>query len=72
MLAVTPKSVKDKVQITDDDLTAAFDKDKDKLGTPERRRVPQFAFPDKAAADAAYQKFVGHRLRRSRQGAGRR
>ena len=50
MLAVTPKSVKDKVQITDDDLTAAFDKDKDRLGTPERRRVQQIAFPDKAAA----------------------
>jgi len=57
VLAVTPESVKDKVQITDDDLTAAFDKDKDKLGTPERRRVQQIAFPDKAAADAAYQKI---------------
>ena len=57
VLAVTPESVKDKVQITDDDLTAAFDKDKDKLGAPERRRVQQIAFPDKAAADAAYQKI---------------
>ena len=57
VLAVTPEAVKDKVQITDDDLTAAFDKDKDKLGTPERRRVQQIAFPDKAAADAAYQKI---------------
>jgi peptidyl-prolyl cis-trans isomerase D len=57
VLAVTPESVKDKVQITDDDLTAAFDKDEDKLGTPERRRVQQIAFPDKAAADAAYQKI---------------
>jgi peptidyl-prolyl cis-trans isomerase D len=57
VLAVTPESVKDKVQITDDDLKAAFDKDKDKLGTPERRRVQQIAFPDKAAADAAYQKI---------------
>ena len=56
-LAVTPESVKDRVQIADDDLKAAFDKDKDKLGTPERRRVQQIAFPDKAAADAAYQKI---------------
>ena len=56
-LAVTPESVKDRVQIADDDLKAAFDKDKDKLGTPQRRRVQQIAFPDKAAADAAYQKI---------------
>ena len=56
-LAVTPESVKDRVQIADDDLKAAFDKDKDKLGTPERRRVQQIAFPDKAAADTAYQKI---------------
>ena len=56
-LAVTPESVKDRVQIADDDLKAAFDKDKDKLGTPERRRVQQIAFPDKAAADVAYQKI---------------
>ena len=56
-LAVTPESVKDRVQIADDDLKAAFDKDKDKLRTPERRRVQQIAFPDKAAADTAYQKI---------------
>jgi peptidyl-prolyl cis-trans isomerase D len=57
VLAVTPESVKDKVQITDDDLKAAFDKDKGKLSTPERRRVQQIVFPDRAAADAAYQKI---------------
>lgn len=57
VLAVTPETVKDKVQITDDDLKAAFDKEKDKLGTPERRRVQQIAFPDKGAADVAYQKI---------------
>jgi peptidyl-prolyl cis-trans isomerase D len=57
VLAVTPDTVKDKVKITDDDLKAAFEKDKDKLGTPERRHVQQISFPDKAAADAAYQKI---------------
>src|SRR4029078_9422572 len=56
VLAVTPESVKDKVNITDDDLKAAFDKEKDKLGVPERRHVQQISFPDKAAEDAAYQK----------------
>jgi peptidyl-prolyl cis-trans isomerase D len=45
------------VQITDADLKAAFDRDKDKLGTPERRHVQQISFADKAAADAAYQKI---------------
>ena len=70
MLAVTPDTVKDKVKITDDDLKAAFEKDKDKLGTPERRHVQQISFPDKAAADAAYQKDpIRHGLRRARQGA---
>jgi len=57
VLAVTPDTVKDEVKITDDDLKAAFEKDKDKLGTPERRHVQQISFPDKAAADAAYQKI---------------
>ncbi|MGD0532229.1 MAG: peptidyl-prolyl cis-trans isomerase, partial [Methyloceanibacter sp.] len=57
VLAVTPETVKDKVQISDDDLKAAFEKEKDKLGIPERRRVQQISFPDKAAADAAYQKI---------------
>ncbi len=57
VLAVTPETVKDKVQITDDDLKAAFDKEKDKLGAPERRHVQQITFPDKASADAAYQKI---------------
>lgn len=57
VIAVTPETVKDKVQITEDDLKAAFDKEKATLGTPEKRHVQQIAFPDKAAADAAYQKI---------------
>lgn len=57
VIAVTPETVKDKVQISEDDLKAAFEKDKDTLGTPARRRVQQIPFPDKPAADAAYQKI---------------
>jgi peptidyl-prolyl cis-trans isomerase D len=57
VLAATPESVKDRITITEDDLKAAFDTDKDKLGKPERRHVQQITFPDKAAADAAYQKI---------------
>ena len=57
VIAVTPETVKDKVQISEDDLKAAFEKDKGTLGTPERRQVQQISFPDRAAADAAYQKI---------------
>jgi len=57
VLAVTPETVKDKVNITEDDLKAAFESEKDKLGTPERRHIQQISFADKAAADAAYQKI---------------
>jgi peptidyl-prolyl cis-trans isomerase D len=57
VIAVTPETVKDKVQISEDDLKAAFEKDKNTLGTPVRRRVQQIPFPDKPAADAAYQKI---------------
>ena len=57
VMAVTPETVKDQVTITEDDLKAAFEKDKDKLGKPERRHVQQITFPDQAAAEAASQKI---------------
>jgi peptidyl-prolyl cis-trans isomerase D len=57
VLAVTPETVKDQVTITDADLKAAFEANKDKLGNPEKRRVQQITFPDLAAANAAYQKI---------------
>ena len=57
VLAVTPETVKNEVQIKDSDVRAAFEASKDQLGTPEKRRVQQISFPDKAAADAAYQKI---------------
>jgi peptidyl-prolyl cis-trans isomerase D len=57
VIAVTPESVKDQVQIVEDEIKAAYEVTKDKLGQPERRHVQQISFPDKAAADAAYQKI---------------
>ncbi|MEZ5828200.1 MAG: peptidyl-prolyl cis-trans isomerase [Hyphomicrobiales bacterium] len=57
VLAVTPETVKDQVNITDADLRAAYEAQKDKLGTPERRRIEQISFPDVAAAQAAYDKI---------------
>jgi len=57
VLAVTPETVKDQVQITESDLKAAYEASKDQLGKPERRRLQQISFPDAAAANAAYQKI---------------
>jgi len=57
VLAVTPETVKNEVQIKDSDVRAAFEASKEQLGTPEKRHVQQISFPDKAAADAAYQKI---------------
>lgn len=56
VLAVTPETVKGEVQIGENDVRAAYEASKDQLGKPEKRHVQQISFPDKAAADAAYQK----------------
>ena len=57
VLAVTPETVKDQVTITEADLKAAYEANKDTLGKPERRQVQQISFPNLAAANAAYQKL---------------
>lgn len=57
ILAVTPETVKDQVNITENDLKATFEATKDQLGSPERRQLEQIAFPDNDAAKAAYEKI---------------
>ena len=57
ILAVTPETVKEEVNITDQDLRAAYEASKDQLGKPEKRHVQQIAFPDMAAATAAHDKI---------------
>ena len=57
VLAVTPETVKDQVQIGEADIKATFEAKKDKLGTPEKRLIQQIPFPDLSAANAAYQKI---------------
>lgn len=57
VLAVTPETVKDQVQISEDDLKTAYEASKGQLGNPERRHVQQIPFADKAAAEAALQKI---------------
>ena len=57
ILAVTPETVRDELNITEEDVKAAYEAAKDKLGTPERRQVQQIIFPDTEAAEAAYKKI---------------
>jgi peptidyl-prolyl cis-trans isomerase D len=57
VLAITPDTLKDQLQITDADIKTAFEAKKDKLGAPEKRIIQQISFPDLAAANAAYQKL---------------
>jgi peptidyl-prolyl cis-trans isomerase D len=57
ILAVTPETVKDQVEITEAEIRAAYEATKDQLGTPEKRHVQQISFPDIAAANAARQKI---------------
>ena len=57
VLAVTPESVKDQVKITEADLKAAYEADKNTLGKPEKRLVQQITFPDLDAAKAALEKI---------------
>jgi peptidyl-prolyl cis-trans isomerase D len=57
ILAVTPETVKEQVNITEQDLRAAYEASKDTLGKPEKRHVQQIAFPDSAAATAAREKI---------------
>lgn len=40
--------------ITDDELKAAYEASKDTFNIPEKRKVAQLTFPDKAAADKAF------------------
>jgi peptidyl-prolyl cis-trans isomerase D len=57
VLAVTPETVKEQVEITEADVRAAYEANKDKLGKPERRKIQQISFPDLDSAKAAYDKI---------------
>jgi peptidyl-prolyl cis-trans isomerase D len=40
--------------VTDEEVKAAYEATKDTFNIPEKRKIAQFTFPDKAAADKAY------------------
>ena len=51
-LFLSVDDLKKSVEITDADIAAEYEKTKDSYNTPEKRRVQQIAFKDKAAAEA--------------------
>jgi len=57
VLAVTPETVKDEINITEAELKATYEAKKDTLGAPERRHVQQIALPDMDAAKKASEKI---------------
>ena len=54
VLLLLPADVKKKITISDDDIKATYELEKEKFNIAEKRRVTQLSFPDKAAADKAY------------------
>ena len=57
MLAVNAASLAKPEAITDADARAAYELEKAKFGTPERRTIQQITFPTQAEADAAAAKI---------------
>jgi peptidyl-prolyl cis-trans isomerase D len=53
VLLLSVDSIKDKMQVADADVAKSYEDTKKDYDTPERRRIQQIAFKDKAAAEAA-------------------
>ena len=53
ILAVSVDNLAGKMQVSDAEVAAAYEDTKKEYDTPERRRVQQIAFKDRAAAEAA-------------------
>lgn len=51
MIAVTPETVKDELNITEADLKATYEAKKDTLGQAEKRRIEQIALPNAEEAE---------------------
>jgi peptidyl-prolyl cis-trans isomerase D len=54
VLLLTRADVKARQPVSEEEIKAAYEQDKDKFNIPEKRRVLQLSFPDKAAAEKAY------------------
>lgn len=53
ILILSMEEAKKRITITDEEAKAAYEQEKANYDTPEKRRIQQIAFPDKAAAQAA-------------------
>jgi peptidyl-prolyl cis-trans isomerase D len=53
ILVLSIDGIKSKMDVTDAEIAASYEDSKEEYNTPERRRVQQIAFKDKAAAEAA-------------------
>lgn len=59
VLVLSTEDLKKRLAVSDADIAAAYETDKSTYAVPERRRLEQIAFPDKAAADAALKEIAG-------------
>ena len=59
VLMLSMDDAKKRVQVSDEEAKAAYEQEKSRYDTPEKRRVQQIAFPDKAAAEAAKKAIEG-------------
>jgi peptidyl-prolyl cis-trans isomerase D len=54
VLLLTRDAAKARTTVTDEEAKAAYEAEKEKFDIPEKRRIQQLAFPDRAAAEKAY------------------
>lgn len=58
-LLLTADDLKKEMQVSDDEIKDVYDRTKDSFDTPEKRRVQQIAFKDKATAEEAKKALSG-------------
>lgn len=58
VVVADPAKMADPKSVSDDDAHAAYDGAPGRFGTPEKRRVEQVVFPDRASADAAAKRLA--------------
>lgn len=54
VLLLTRDGAMSRITVTDEEIKAAYEQSKETFNIPEKRRIAQITFPDKAAADKAY------------------
>lgn len=57
VISLTPAELAKNIKVSDEDIKAYYEHNEARFNTPERRAVQQLPFPDKALADAAYEKL---------------